>query len=97
MQQKALEQEAAEKRLQDQKNKKTESGPKEEVPPAPEQEKDRKPATMGAAPSGSETNSKHQKMRSIDVQKPLINPWLAQNSHTGKHLTAKNITTSEQA
>jgi len=36
-------------------------------------------------------------MRSIDVQKPLINPWLAQNSHTGKHLTAKNISTSEQA
>ena len=98
MQQKALEQEAAEKRLQDQKNKKTESGPKEEIsPPAPEQEKDRKPATMGAAPTGSETNSKHQKMRSIDVQKPLINPWLAQNSHTGKHLTAKNISTSKQA
>ena len=74
----------------------TESGPKEEISPQPEQEKDRKPATMGAAPSGSETNSKHQKMRSIDVQKPLINPWLAKNNHTGKHLTAKNISTSEQ-
>ena len=45
----------------------TESGPKEEISPPPEQEKDRKPATMGAEPSGSETNSKHQKMRSIDV------------------------------
>lgn len=40
--------------------KKNESGPKEEIsPPAPEQEKERKPATMGAAPSNTENNSKH--------------------------------------
>jgi hypothetical protein len=36
---------------------------------------------MGAPPSGSNEGTKgaHQKMRPIDVQKPLINPWLAAN------------------
>ena len=58
-------------------------------------------STMGAPPSGSAEGTKaaHQKMRSIDVQKPLINPWLAANhiqSHTGKHLTSKNIQMQEQ-
>lgn len=57
---------------------------------------------MGAPPSGQAAEGAkggHQKMRSIDVQKPLINPWLAANhvqSHTGKHLTSKNIQMQEQ-
>lgn len=56
---------------------------------------------MAAPATGSAEGTKatHQKMRSIDVQKPLINPWLAANhiqSHTGKHLTSKNIQIQEQ-
>ena len=51
--------------------------------PAPEATPPSGATTMGppTATNGTEgaRNGGHQKMKSIDVQKPLINPWVAAN------------------